>query len=497
MRGLTTNGVPELTPDEAAACIKDGDLVGFSGFSAAASPKAVPAAIARKAVAERAHGRDFKIRVLTGANGGPTIDDVLSEGDAVAWRCPYQNCKAARERINKRSIEYVDMHLSQVGQSIGAGFFGKLDWAVVEATELTADGRVYLTTSIGIVPSILQRAKNVFIEINDRQHPRLREMTDVYLVEDVPGRAPIDIRKPLDRIGRDHALVHPAKIAGIIRTSRHDKTIPFTPVDEVSRTIAARVVDFLLGEISLGHLPADVPPIQAGVGNIGNAIMSGFAENPDFPNFTMYSEVFQDSLVDLLLKERLTGISAASLALSTEKQQFIFDNMDFFVPRVVLRPSEISNNPEVIRRIGVISLNTAIEADIYGNVNATHFNGTTVMNGIGGSGDYAQNSRLSIFMTPSIRKDGKISSIVPMTPHVDHNEHSVHVIVTEQGVADLRGLDPEKRAMRIIDNCAHPMYREYLRDYIRRSGTGHIPHDLRRCFELYINFFEHGSMLPG
>jgi acetyl-CoA hydrolase len=162
-----------------------------------------------------------------------------------------------------------------------------------------------------------------------------------------------------------------------------------------------------------------------------------------------------------------------------------------------LRPSELSNSPEIIRRLGVIGLNTAIDFDIYGNVNSTHLNGTSVMNGIGGSGDFASNCRMAIFMAPSIRKDGKISSVVPMCTHVDNNEHAVHVLVTEQGVADLRGLDPMRRAKCIIDNCAHPAYRDYLRDYIQKSEIGHIPHDLRRAFELYNNFADHGSMLPG
>jgi acetyl-CoA hydrolase len=210
----------------------------------------------------------------------------------------------------------------------------------------------------------------------------------------------------------------------------------------------------------------------------------------------MYTATIQDSFVSLLEKGRVTGISGASLSTSSAVQQKIFENMDFFAKRIVLRPSEISNSPEVVRRLGVIALNPAIEFDIYGNVNSTHLNGTTVMNGIGGGADYASNSSLAIFMTPSVRKDGKISSVVPMCPHIDHNEHAVHVVVTEQGLADLRGLDPRQRAMRIIENCAHPNYRDYLREYVESCHAGRIPHDLRRCFELYVNLLERGSMLP-
>jgi acyl-CoA hydrolase len=79
---------------------------------------------------------------------------------------------------------------------------------------------------------------------------------------------------------------------------------------------------------------------------------------------------------------------------------------------------------------------------------------------------------------------------------VDHNEHSVQVVVTEQGLADLRGLGPIERARTIIERCAHPMYRDYLRNYLESAPMGHIRHDLNRCFELHRNLLETGSMLP-
>jgi acetyl-CoA hydrolase len=496
MGNTAINGFPILSPGEAALLIEPGDLVGFSGFAAAGAPKLVPTAIAQRAAERQRAGGDLKIRVLTGAHGGPTLDDVLAESDAVSWWCPYQNAKLTRDRINRRSIQYVDMHLSQVAQSLTAGMFGRLNCAVVEATEITPDGRVYLSTSIGIVPALLQNAEKVIIELNERQQPRLREMMDIYTIPSVPFRKPLEICSPMDRIGTDHARVDPARVAGVVLTSQQDEMGDFSAIDDSSRRIAGHVLDFLMSEIHKGALPRELPPLQAGIGNLCNAVMAGFEACPEFPRFSMYTATIQDSFVSLLEKGRVTGISGASLSTSSAVQQKIFENMDFFAKRIVLRPSEISNSPEVVRRLGVIALNPAIEFDIYGNVNSTHLNGTTVMNGIGGGADYASNSSLAIFMTPSVRKDGKISSVVPMCPHIDHNEHAVHVVVTEQGLADLRGLDPRQRAMRIIENCAHPNYRDYLREYVESCHAGRIPHDLRRCFELYVNLLERGSMLP-
>ena len=142
----------------------------------------------------------------------------------------------------------------------------------------------------------------------------------------------------------------------------------------------------------------------------------------------------------------------------------------------------------------MIALNTAIEVDIYGHVNSTHVMGTQVMNGIGGSGDFARNSFLSVFMCPSVAKDGAISTVVPMCSHVDHNEHSVSIIVTDQGLADLRGKDPAARAREIIDKCAHPDYREPLRDYLKLAGKGHVAHDLSRAFAMHQQFLKSKTM---
>ena len=117
---------------------------------------------------------------------------------------------------------------------------------------------------------------------------------------------------------------------------------------------------------------------------------------------------------------------------------------------------------------------------IYGNINSTHVSGTHMMNGIGGSGDFARNAYLSIFATKSIAKGGKVSSIVPMVSHVVHTEHDVDIIITEQGLADLRGLSPKQRARLVIDRCAHPDFRPMLHDYVERalhSGAGRqTPH---------------------
>jgi len=492
----TSSHFPALTAQEAVSLIKNGDTVAFSGFSPAGAAKAVPEALIEQARNAHRNGEPYRVRILTGASSGQIIDDEMAKAGAISWRAPYQSGASLRKQINDQEVEYVDMHLSHVPQTVAYGFFGHIDFAVVEATEITADGRVYLTTSIGASPTYIKYADKVIIEYNTHQSPRLRELADIFILPPPPHRNPIPIHDPLTRIGWPYAVVDPKKVIGVVESDQPDQTNEFSPPDGVGRQIAEHVVRFLMDEMHAGRIPESFLPLQAGVGNVANSVLAELGAHPDIPEFWMYSEVFQDAMADLMASGKLLGASATSLTLSSSRLQRIINDMDFFASRIVLRPQEISNHPGIIRRLGVMGLNTILEADIYGNVNSSHLYGIDIVNGIGGSGEFTRNSYLSILMTPSTAKGGKISAIVPMTPHVDSNEHSVQVIVTEQGLADLRGLGPLQRANKIIENCAHPMYRDYLRRYVRESRNGHIPHDLGRCFELHRNLLEHGTMIP-
>jgi succinate CoA transferase len=487
---------PILTPEEAAEHIQDDEMVAFSGFTPAGSAKAVPAALADQARGLHKSGKPFQIRVLTGASTGAHLDDALADADAVRWRAPFQSSAPLRKRINDGRVAFVDMHLSHVPQSVLFGFFGPIDTAVIEATEITADGRVYLSTSIGASPTFLRTARKVIIEVNHGQSRRVSEMADIVVSKPPPYRIALDLDHPLQRIGKPYARVDPEKVIGIVHTNEPDELSEFEPANPVSRAIAGHVVDFLLDELAAGRIPPEFLPLQIGVGNIANAVLEGLGQHQDVPSFQMYTEVFQPAAFELMRQGRLTGASTCALTLTPALMRLLADQVDFFSPRLILRPQEISNNPAVVRQLGVIAMNTALEVDLYGHVNSTHVCGQTMVNGIGGSGDFTRNAYLSIFICPSTAKGGRISTIVPMCSHVDHNEHSVGVIVTEYGLADLRGLAPRERARLLIDRCADPSYRDYLRQYVEKAGLGHIRHDLGRCFELHQNLLRHGAMLP-
>ena len=297
------------------------------------------------------------------------------------------------------------------------------------------------------------------------------------------------------RVGTTTVYVDPNKIVGIVITNKKDSPAEISAPDESTIAMAQHLVDFFTHEVKIGNLTKSLLPLQAGIGKVANAVLDGFRQG-DFENLTMYSEVLQDSTFDLLDSGKMTFASGSSITVSEPYYEKIFSNLSKYKDRVVLRPQSISNAAEVIRRLGVITMNTALECDIYGNINSTHVAGTHMMNGIGGSGDFSRNAYLSVFVTQSLAKGGRISSVVPMVSHVDHTEHDVDVIVTEQGLADLRGLAPRQRARVIIDNCAHPDYREQLNDYFTRACErgGQTPHVLEEALSWHTSLRETGTM---
>lgn len=486
--------LPFMSAEEAAKFVKNGDVVGCGGFTPAGAPKDVATAIAHMAEQLHAEGKEFKIDIYTGASTGDSCDGALARAHAIHHRTPYQSNKDLRSELNAQQAHYYDMHLSELAQDIRYGFLPRPTVALVEACEVTEDGEIVPTAGVGNAPTFCKMADHIIIELNAAMPATMRGMHDIYEPLDPPLRREIPVYKPSDRIGTDCIKVDPKKIVAVVRTNRPNEVGKFSELDETTKRIGDNVARFLVNEMKAGRIPASFLPIQSGVGNIANAVLGALGENEAIPPFEMYTEVIQDSVVGLMKEGRIKFASGCSLTVGADKLQDIIDHMDFFKDKIVLRPQEISNNPEVARRLGLITINTAIEADIYGNINSTHICGTKMMNGIGGSGDFTRNAYVSIYTTPSTAKDGAISSFVPMVSHVDHSEHSVKIIITEHGIADLRGKSPIERAHEIINNCVDPQYREMLNEYLSKCKTAHTPHNLDFATAMHREFLKSGDM---
>ena len=484
-----------MTAEEAAQFVNHGDKVGISGFTGAGYPKAMPAAIAAKATDEHNAGREYAIDLFTGASTAPECDGVLAEANALRYRMPYQSDPQMRNKINAGEMKFQDIHLSHSGMMVEQGFFGDVDVAIVEAVRITEEGNIVPSSSVGNSVEYLNAAKKIIIEVNEWQSVDLEGMHDIWLVPPLPNRIPIPITKAGDRIGTTYIEIDPEKVVAVVKTNAEDRNAPFKAPDETSERIAANFLDFLEHEVRHGRLTYDGYVMQSGVGNVPNAVMAGLMDSK-FENIQAYTEVIQDGMVDLIDAGKMSVASATSFSLSPEYADKMNAEAKRYRESIILRPQQISNHPEVIRRTGLIASNGMIEADIYGNANSTHINGSRIMNALGGSGDFTRNAYISSFISPSIAKDGAISSIVPMVSHVDHTEHDAMVFITEYGVADLRGLAPRDRVAKMIA-IAHPDYRPLLEEYVElasKSKFQQTPHDLRHAFDFHTRIMETGTM---
>ncbi|UZD42870.1 acetyl-CoA hydrolase/transferase family protein [Selenomonas sputigena] len=481
-----------VSAEEVAAFIKPGMSIGMSGFTASAYPKAIPLALA-----ERMKKEPFTVDIWTGASTGPELDDTLAAVHGIKRRLPYQTDAILRGEINNGSVDYLDLHLSESAQLARVGYLGKLDIAIVEAVAITEEGNIIPSTSLGNAASYVQQADVVIVEVNTTQPLELEGMHDVYVPLDPPHRLPIPIVKADDRVGTPFIPCTPDKIKYIVPCDIKDHTRDLAPIDENSKKMSQFTLEFLNAEIKAGRMPKNLLPLQSGVGNVANAVMAGFVDS-DLEDLTVYTEVIQDGMLDLIDANKLNFASGTAFSPSPAGMERFYKDVEKYKKYLLLRPQEISNSPEVVHRLGVIAMNTALEVDIYGNVNSTHVTGTKMMNGIGGSGDFARNAFLTIFYTPSVAKNGAISSVVPMCSHVDHTEHDVDVIITEQGIADLRGLAPRARALEIINNCVHPDYKPVLLDYYNRAVEAtkhaHTPHIIKEALSFHEKFIETKSM---
>ena len=481
------------TAEAAAALIKPGMNIGASGFTPAGYPKAVPLALAARMKAD-----PFKVNLWTGASVGKELDGALSEVGGIARRLPYQTNDGVRKQINSGDICYTDLHLSHVAQMSRYGYLGgDVDVAIIEACAITEEGHIIPTTSLGNTASFVQSAKQVIIEVNVTQPLELEGMHDVYVPLDPPHRLPVPITKVDDRIGTPYIVCDPAKIVAIVPCDIPDFVRPLAAIDDDAKAMSAHLIEFFQSEIKHGRLPQNLLPLQSGVGSVANAVVCGLVDSP-FSNLTVFTEVIQDGMFDLIDAGKLEFASGTSLTPSPDGLKRFYENIADYRKKIILRPQEIANSPETARRLGIIAMNTAIEFDIYGHVNSTHIMGSKMMNGIGGSGDFARNGKLTIFFSTSTAKNGDISSIVPMCSHVDHTEHDVDIFVTELGVADIRGLCPKERAQVIIDKCVHPDYKPMLQDYFDRAKAAtknaHTPHLMDEALSWHARFLKTGTM---
>lgn len=498
-------------PEDLLHHFPNGSYIGWSGFTGVGYPKKIPTFLADHVEKNNLQGQ-MRYSLFVGASSGAETENRWAGLDMIERRSPHQVGKAISKGINNGAINFFDKHLSMFPSDLVYGFYTKdrpegkrnLDVTVVEATDILPDGSFVPGASVGATPELVQMADKIIIEVNTSL-PSFEGLHDITMTDLPPRRKPYLITACEDRIGTTSIPVDPEKVVGIVESDYQDQTAPNTPADEGSFQIAGHLIEFFEHEVNHGRLPPSLLPLQSGIGNIANAVIGGL-QNAKFWHLKVWTEVIQDTFLDLFDSGHLDFATATSVRFSPDGFRRFYGNWESYKDKLLLRSQSVSNSPEIIRRLGVIGMNTPVEVDLYAHANSTCVNGSRMLNGLGGSADFLRNAKYSIMHTPSARPSKTdpygISCIVPMCTHVDQTEHDLDVVVTEQGLADVRGLSPRERARVIVRKCAHPLYQPILTDYLDRAdsyclkrGMGHEPHLLYQSFDLHRALDEHGSML--
>lgn len=472
---------------KASELIQDGMTVAMSGYAMAGYPKAIPKELVRR----KTEGQRLSINLITGANV-PWLDELLAGAEIVSGRVPMVASKVLSSQVNSQKVRYVEQQMYKMPRLLRSNSFGNIDVVIIEALAVTEEGLIP-TTSVGLTSYLMDAANEIIVEINNAQPEILFGMHDIYIPKPSPATEPIPLTSCKDRIGSTFIPIDSSKIRYIVETKKPENDKQLNTYTPVSKKVAENLFGFIRKEYRTesGGL---IPPVQLGFGNIANAV-ADLLQVSEFTNLQFFCGGISESILKLLTCGKASGISTSGISMN-ENVGKILGQISNIHEKLVLRNGDMINNAEIIGRLGILALNSGIEIDIYGNVNSSHITGNRVVYGIGGGANFAQNAGLSVLLIPSVSKSGAISNIVPMVSHQDICEHDIDIVITENGYADIRGLDELQRAEAIISNCAAEAYKQQLLDYFATSKElgGHHPQNPKMAFEWYSRLRETGTM---
>lgn len=443
--------------------------VAFSCMGGSSLAKAVPEALRTSAES----GRRYELTLLTGGATTASFEACMAPLH-IRRRFPYLS-GPAREAVNKGVVEFMDPRIGEFPDLVRRGVFTgglPIDVAVIEATAIDEKGRIVPALSLDALPAFADACRHLIVEINTRK-PELLGLHDLYRVR--PG-VPIPIRDVRDRIGVPYLSVPASRIAAIVLTDRDEEaSAAYSGTVPADRQIAESVAAFLsqeLGRRGEGSRFA----LQLGAGPLAAALLEALP----FKDLDIWTEGIPARWADAI-GGKVRGISTTSMYLLPGDEAVLdrlFERLEDVRRHVVLRPYEVANSLEIIARLNVVTIQQAIEVDLFGAANTSHI-GRNAHNGVGGSPDFDRAAGLVIVAMPSTAGEGRFSRIVPVLSSADIPRQDVDVLITDRGWADLRGLSPRERAETIIDRCSHPKFRDRLEAYYRkaRSLGGHLPFD--------------------
>ncbi len=443
--------------------------IAFSCMGGSSLAKEVPEALGRSA----ASGRKYDLTLLTGGATTARFEAAVASV-GIRRRFPYLS-GPARKAVNEGTVEFFDTRIGEFPEFVRRGYFTggqPIDVAVIEATAIDERGRITPSLSLDALPAFADASRRLIVELNERK-PDLTGLHDIYRVR---AGVAVPIRGVRDRVGRPYVEVPISKIAAIVLTDRPEEpSAAYSPPVPADRGIAQTVAAFLEKELASKAWTRFT--LQLGAGPVAAALLDALS----FRKLDIWTEGIPSRWTEAL-GDKVRGISSTAMYLLPGDERVLdeaFQHLAKLRRDVVLRPYDVSNSLEVIGRLGVVTVQQAIEVDVFGGANTSHI-GSEVHNGVGGSPDFDRAARLVVVVLPSTASGGRFSRIVPLLASPDIPRQDVDVLVTDQGWADLRGLSARERAEAIIDRCSHPTFRDRLEEYWRsaKAKGGHLPFDL-------------------
>ncbi|MBE2215079.1 MAG: GNAT family N-acetyltransferase [Opitutaceae bacterium] len=422
----------ELTPYDWEKLIRPGSRV-FVGSGAGC-----PHALMRSLVAAAPQLKDVELVHVHTAGPTPWLDPALADTFVVNT---FVHGPTLGDAVREGRADYTPCFLSEIPGLFLDGVL-PLDAALVQVTPPDVHGYCSLGVSVDVVSAACRAARVVIAQLNPRM-PRTHGQSFIHVDR-------IDAFLPYDE-----PLVAVPPVGG-------------TPEMETIGRYVAQLIE-------------DGSTLRVGIGALPDAVLAALAGHRDLG---VHSELLGDGYLPLLRsgainnrrKSLHTGKTITSFCLGTQElYDYVHDN-----PHVEFHPTEYVNNPLVIARNDrMVSVTAALELDLSGQVVADPL-GHGFHSGLGGQVDFIRGATMSrgglpIIALPSTSADGRTSRIVPHLREgagVVTSRGDVHYIVTEYGVATLRGRSLRERALELIQ-VAHPKYRD---DLLREAvATGLVP----------------------
>lgn len=420
-----------LTAQEAVKHIKDGDRVVVG--HACGEPTALLNALVENSSNLKGVETVHMVNMGEGPHLSPDVDGHIRHNSMFS-------SKVEREALKEGRADFTPTFFSQAPSLLSDGTL-PVDVALIHVSTPDKHGYVSLGVAVDYTITAAKVAKITIAQVNENM-PRCH----------------------------GNCFMHVSEIDYFVEANEPLIELPRPKIGDIEKAIGKNCASLI----------PDGATLQLGIGALPDAVLLSLKDKKDLG---IHTEMFSDGVVDLIeqgvvnnkAKTLNPGKSVATFLMGTKRlYDYVDDN-----PSVMMEKVDYTNDPYVAaQNDNLIAINSCVQVDIMGQV-ASESVGSTQISGVGGQMDFVRAANMSkggkaIIAIASTAAGGKISKIVPFLDKgttVTTGRCDVHYIVTEYGVADLRGKTLRERG-RLLINIAHPDFRpELIEEWENRYNT--------------------------